>query len=105
MKFLSKDGGKDSGQKLTDVLYPSAAGPWNSSQAGATIRARSTHRPSHRPHGHRGVYETPHALPGVTPCQFSERSVRLGRLLTCSLVNGRCQNSSDFSRRPRSVSF
>jgi hypothetical protein len=38
------DGGKDSGQKLTDVSYRSAEGPWNSSQAVAMIRARSTHR-------------------------------------------------------------
>ena len=44
---LPQDGGKDSGQKLTDVLYRSAARPCNPSQAVATIRARSTRRTSH----------------------------------------------------------
>jgi hypothetical protein len=44
---LLLDGGKDSGQKLTDVSYWSAARPCNPSQTVATIRARSTHRTSH----------------------------------------------------------
>jgi hypothetical protein len=44
---INLDGGKDSGQKLTDVSYRRAAKPCNPSQAVATIRARSTHRTSH----------------------------------------------------------
>jgi hypothetical protein len=58
------DGGKDSGQKLTDVSYRSAAGPCHSSQAGAMIRARSTHR-HHTAIMGTGVFTKPFALSPV----------------------------------------
>jgi hypothetical protein len=38
-------------------------------------------------HGHGGFTKTHWSFTGVTPCQFSRRSVRLGHLLTATLVN------------------
>ena len=42
---------------------------------------RSPSSTSPRQHEQKGVYETPRALPDVTPCKSSERSVRLGLYL------------------------
>jgi hypothetical protein len=105
MRYSYMNSGQDAGQHLTDMSSRRAAGPCHPSRATATIRARSTSGTSRGHHGHRGGYEAPRALSGVTPCKSSKRSVHLGRLLTCSWGNTPAEELKDILSIQTSMSF